>query len=133
MCLNRPIDIKKIQNKGIGWKVFKKYGNSIFGLYQWTKFSTRKTFIDESRLSLYYESADGYYTTGFHIFDKKEDAIKLANYKNTCDSQKPYIVYRVKYSNITAYGSQDLAGYQETVVVAREMKLLRKVNLNENL
>lgn len=133
MCLNRPLDVKKIQNKGIGWKVFQKIERRLVGPYISTTFTTRKTFKDKSTRELQYELVNGYYPTGFHIFDKKEDAIKLAKYKNRFDRKAPYLVYRVKYSKITAYGSQDLGEFNQTVVVARNIKLLRKVNLNENL
>jgi hypothetical protein len=64
-------------------------------------------------------SHDGHpYSTGFHIFKKKKDAIKSFYNISVCNC-----VLKVVYLNVVATGFDSIHG-KEPIIVARQIKIL---------
>lgn len=111
---------KKYSENHIGYKVFAEHPLKD-GIYQpicWNcslHFELGKEYEDTNDITISPYLEETSYQSGFHIFEDKENAVAYS-------IGDPVI--EVEYNNVVAYGLEGLA----PAVVARTMKLIRKVN-----
>jgi hypothetical protein len=137
MCLD-IIFVNDLQDQ-IGYKVFRKRNKKIHGCLYENPMSGEhypiKRWITDSNEVVIWKPLDMKirYQPGFHIYHRLESAIKqLGIYsKSYIDS---YCIFKVKYRKIVVVGAQDPTLCQnkqdaETVIVAKEMKLLEEIKV----
>ena len=118
MCLEQLFDNEyKEEATNIGYKVFKIDGNK--KLYSVDKcvyksYKKRRWIHDNNDYCI-----NGWYKTGFHVFLTRAAAIHyrslgVPNYE---------VIYKVKFKNVVAYGSQ----LRHKVVVVRDMLIMEKI------
>lgn len=120
MCLD-TIDQRNLDEEGFGYKVLVRpiaALDQFRGLYQskgglmihdkwYLAFERRLNYVDGARRP---------YTSGFHIFKQRRDAVKYSKYFLHNGTE----VYRVAYRHGHTLGTQD----GMTCIVAKEMKIL---------
>lgn len=134
MCLTTLIK-KDVPKSGVGYKVFKKIGGKLYGPFESNLVKTREWITDNPyRLSLMTEASPKEpYSPGFHIMETLAEAENLRkgleiSYIAYSDIPNPeFVIYKISYSKLVAYGDQTLYGYIFKVLVAKKMKLIRKI------
>ena len=124
MCLD-TVDKKTRTNVEYGYKVFYIWDKKLLGEFYQADGKFHGNSVYKKRK--WYKSSDTIigkltYSSGFHVFTNKRDAIKYI-------AGNSYKVFKVKIKNIVASGTQDSYGAQidKKVVVAKEMMILEEV------
>ena len=119
MCLDKLKDFKVKQTEGYKVFVIDKKG-AIHSRFQRTHIRFKVNRWIRAKKSGEYTDLSEPYTTGFHIFLRKEDALKW--HGNTIYHYAT-IIKKVKFKGIVAKGVEDSA----EIIVASEMLILPDV------
>lgn len=101
MCLNLLKSDKEEDVIDDGYKVFKKIGENIYGVYIGCNFRIKEWNIAHSQKIELYKGC--YYNSGFHLFIKKLHAELYREHLIICGVSSTFI-QKVKYSTILARG-----------------------------
>jgi hypothetical protein len=119
MCLGDITQGPNPIEEGSGWKVFEVRDNG--GLaspyFTFVAFPESEWLKDYCDLVISIENifCPQSYNTGYHFFEKKEDADALADDVRRY-SIRPVVVRKVRYKNVTAKGSQPVREFTGCIV-----------------
>lgn len=121
MCLRIVDEDTKLTKGGIGYKVFRRRGRHLAGMYHGgdITYALEKEYVAPKGECLSIGSSRLRYPQGFHIFLTRADALTWRGVHEGGG------VWRVRYSDVVASGldhCRDLPA-----IVARRMTILRKV------
>jgi hypothetical protein len=125
MCLDTITQGQNPAEEGEGWKVFQVRDNQLGIPYIGSNFLENQWITDTATGTLSTEKYDMHYDIGFHLFEKREDALILL---------REFIKYgvfvtlrKVRYKNVTAKGPQAVWDHRSVkyvrvpCIVAREI------------
>ena len=125
MCLAtlEPVTV----TREVGWKVFSQRRSkptTLFALFRAWQGLEHKVMVDGNTEKLVVDRPVGppvTYPSGFHVFLRREDAVKWMAKSSLSDSMRE-VIRRVYFCNVVAQGSQGGEGIP--VAVARRMYIL---------
>ncbi len=121
MCLLEIDDEPKVPRIQTGYKVFIERNNNIEGKH--VDYTYKKNEWLHTNVPSKYDRNK---PLGFHIYVKKEDAINEAKFIHKWNLYH-YIVYQVWYEDVVATGIECGVRAFSKVIVARDIKLVKKV------